>query len=217
MARRISANRTDKPSEFPAPAPITAKKLIAVEGKDEIKFFEALLKYLDVADCDLREVGGKDKFNKKLPELKKASGFDDIEKFVVIRDADNSANGAFDSIKKILKGEGFKVPGKKNSFAAGNPIVGIYILPGIAEEGFLEDLCLKLVGNHPAMKCVEDFEKCAKKLPRPPNNISKAKAQVYLAAMPELAWQVGLGALKGYWNFDSPYLKNLKDFLNKLK
>ena len=51
----------------------------------------------------------------------------------------------------------------------------------------------------------------------PPNNIAKAKAQVFLAAMPELVKSVGVGAQKGYWDFNSEELTDLKSFINNLR
>jgi hypothetical protein len=123
----------------------------------------------------------------------------------------------------ILEKEGFTYPKKHGQFSKGNPKVGIFIMPGEAIEGtMLEDLCLKTVENHPAMKCVNEFATCVSTLENRPKNISKAKVQVFrakvfLAAQPEVVDLVGLGAQKKYWNFDSPSLDELKRFLSNLK
>ena len=77
----------------------------------------------------------------------------------------------------------------------------------------LEDLCLKTVEHHPAMRCVATFIGCVLELENPPNNIAKAKAQAFLAAMPRLVNSVGLGAQKGYWDFNSEELTDLKAFI----
>ena len=90
-------------------------------------------------------------------------------------------------------------------------------MPGNSDAGMLEDLCLKTVEHHPAMHCVELFIDCISKLEKPPNNITKAKAQAFLAAMPKLANSVGVGAQKGYWNFNSEELTDLKSFINNLR
>jgi hypothetical protein len=82
---------------------IRQKKVLAVEGKDEINFFNALLEYVGILDFDIHEVGGKDQFKSKLPALVKMSGFSDVEVLVVIRDADEDANAAFKSINDILR------------------------------------------------------------------------------------------------------------------
>lgn len=209
------------------PAPIKSKKVLAVEGRDEENFFDAMLRYIDITDFDIRWVGGKDKFKIRLSALKKASGFfnADGSSFVthlaIVRD--RNSGDAFKSIEGILKKEGFTPPKKHGRFSESSPKVGIFIMPGETIEGtMLEDLCLKTVENHPAMKCVNEFATCVSDLETKPKNISKSKvqvfkAQVFLAAQPEVVDSVGLGGQKKYWNFDSPALNELKQFLGNLK
>ena len=147
--------------------------MIAVEGKDEVNFFNALLKYAGIADFDVYEVGGKHQFKNKLPALVRMSGFADVEVLAIIRDADNDANGAFESIRNILKKEKLKPPIQTNQFAKGSPKIGIFIMPGNSDTGMLEDLCLKTVEHHPAMACVESFIDCVSNLENPPNRNNK--------------------------------------------
>lgn len=90
-------------------------------------------------------------------------------------------------------------------------------MPGKSQQGMLEDLCLKTVENQPAMKCVDIFVTCASNLKKKPKNLSKTKVQTYLAAMPEIVNSLGIGAKKGYWNFGSSELNDLKSFLEKMK
>ena len=90
-----------------------------------------------------------------------------------------------------------------NQFSDGNPRIGIFIMSGNSDTGMLEDLCLKTVGEHPAIECVNTFIDCASGLNNPPKIMSKAKAQAFLTAMPKIANSVGVGAQKGYWNLDS--------------
>ncbi len=209
------------------PNPIKSKKILAVEGQDEENFFDALLRNMKLTDFDIRQVGGKDQFKNKLPALKNVSGFfkADGSPFVthlaVVRD-ENSDN-AFASVTNILKKEGFTPPKKHGLFSNANPKIGIFIMPGETVKGtMLEDLCLKTVENHKAMQCVEEFASCVSALPTSPKNISKTKvhvfkAQVFLAAQPEVVDTVGLGAQKKYWDFESPALEELKQFLSNLK
>ncbi len=200
------------------PEPITKKRLLVVEGEDEINFFEKLLKYINMTDLvDIREVGGKAQFKNKMPVLQKASGFNRLEHIAIIRDADENAAGAFASIAGIIKNIGLTPPEKAGQFSSSKPRVGIFIMPDNASKGMLEDLCLRTVKDHKAIECVSGFIGCVKVLEPPPKNRSKAKAQAFLAAMPEIANSVGVGALKGYWNFDSEELKPLIHFLGQLK
>jgi len=202
--------------------PITSKKIIAVEGPDDDKFFDALLRYMSITDFDIRFVGGTGEFQNKLPNLKKTSGFlyADGSSFVthlaIIRD--ENGDNAFSSVSNILKREGFTPPESHGQFSDANPKVGIFIMPGKTVQGtMLEDLCLKTVEKHPAMKCVNEFVYCVSALETKPKNISKAKAQTFLAAQYDLVKSVGLGAQKNYWDFDSSALNELKQFLSYLK
>jgi len=209
------------------PVPIKSKKILGVEGLDEVNFFDALLKYINIAGVQIYEVGGKGQFKNKLPILKKASGFFNadgspfVTHLAVIRD--KNSDDAFESIVGILKKEGFTSPKKHGEFSNDNPKVGVFIMPGKTVKGtMLEDLCLKTVENHPAMKCVEEFASCVSALLTSPKNVSKAKAhifkaQVFLAAQPEVVDSVGVAAQKKYWDFDSPALNELKQFLGNLR
>ncbi len=202
--------------------PIIYKKIIAVEGPDDDNFFDALLRRMNIKDYDIRFVGGKDEFKNKLPALKNVSGFFDangsplVTHLVIIRD--ENGDNAFESVTNILKKEGFTPPKKHGLFSNGNPKIGIFIMPGTTVKGtMLEDLCLKTVEKNPEMKCVNEFASCVSAMEPKPKNMSKAKAQTFLAAQPEIANSVGVGAQKGYWNFESTVLEELKQFLNNLK
>ena len=209
------------------PNPIINKKILAVEGNDEKNFFDKLLKYLGISDFQIEDVGGKEKFPKRFPALLKTPGFFAPDKtplvthLAIVRDKDKDE--ALKSIINIVTDAGLTAPTKNAEFSDAVPKVGIFIMPGETVEGtMLEDLCLKTVENHPAMKCVDEFASCVSALPASPKNISKAKvqvfkAQVFLAAQPETVDSVGLGAQKNYWDFESPVLEELKQFLSHLK
>jgi len=210
----------DKPSD--GIGTIKSTKILAVEGEDEKNFFSALLKYMKITGCDIRVVGGKNQFKNKFPALKKASGFynadgsSSISHLAIIRDKDG--DDAFDSIVDTLRRAGFTAPEDTCQFVGDNPEIGVFVMPGNTINGtMLEDLCLKTVENKPCFKCVEDFLSCVSQLESPPNNPSKAKAQVFLAAQPKIFNSVGLGAIHNYWDFDSPVLEELKHFLSHLK
>jgi len=139
-----------------------------------------------------------------------------VSHVAIIRDKDEDE--AFESISNIVATAGLKPPTKHSTFSDGNPKIGIFIMPGTTIKGtMLEDLCLKTVENHPAMKCVNEFVSCASALEIKPKNIQKAKVQTFLAAQPEIANSVGVGAQKSYWDFESPALEELKQFLSRLK
>ena len=204
------------------PSRITSKRVLAVEGLDEKNFFDKLLKYLGISEFQIEDVGGKEKFPKKFPVLLKTPGFfapDEsslVTHLAIVRDKDEDE--AFQSVASIVAGAGLVPPSKHSTFSKGSPKVGVFIMPGSKVKGtMLEDLCLKTVEGHPAMKCVNEFASCVSALEAKPKNMAKAKAQTFLAAQAEIVNSVGLGAQRDYWNFDSPALDELKQFLGNLR
>ena len=196
---------------------ITHKKVLAVEGNDECEFFEALLDDMGITECQIYDIEGKPKFKYKIPALVKTSDFDKVEVFAIIRDADENHEGAFNSISHFVKEAGLKGPPQVNTFADGNPKVGIFIMPGNSENGMLEDLCLQTVKNRPVMEHVNHYINSVQKIEEGPKIVAKAKAQVYLASKPETVYSVGLGAKKKYWDFTSDALDGLKEFLENMR
>jgi hypothetical protein len=210
------------PDVIPFPQPITSSRVLAVEGQDDVEFFRAVLRTLGIAGCDIREVGGKSQFRDKLPSLKATTGFmapdgtSRVTHLAIIRDHD--ADNAFDSIAGFVRRLGFDPPSRHGEFSPGRPAVGIFIMPGESVEGsMLEDLCLKSVECSDAMECVRVFEGCVTALTPPPGNISKAKAQAFLAAQADIVNAVGLGAQRGYWDLGAPCFDELREFLRALR
>lgn len=198
---------------------IDKSKLLLVEGQDEVNFFRALLEKLGKNnEVKIIEVGGKDKFKTEFPAIINMPGFsENIEGMILIRDADNNFQSAFQSVQNLLKRYGFNISEPNKLFNNSGIRIGVYIMPGDSESGMLEDLCLRTQSNNPIMECVEYFFKeLEKKDIKQPSNMAKAKCQVFLAGMPKIVNSVGVGAIKGYWNLDHPALGDLRDFLNKL-
>lgn len=196
---------------------IKKSKILIVEGKDEVSFFKAFFKHEKIEGVQIYDIGGKDNFKNDLPIFVRLSNFSRVETMAVIRDADENADQAFISIKNILKKENLTPPNQKNQFADGEPKIGIFIMPGDSDEGMLEDLCMKTIANHPILECVDEFITCVSERGVLPKNKAKAKAQVFLAAMPEIVNSVGLGALRNYWNFESDELVNLRIFIKNFR
>jgi hypothetical protein len=201
---------------------VTCKKILAVEGKDEKNFFGKLLKHLSITGVQIEDVGGKNQFCDKFPALLirpgvfAPDGSSLVTHLAIVRDKDHDQ--ALQSVVNIVTDTGLTAPEDNALFSDGKPKVGIFIMPGNTVVGtMLEDLCLKSVEGHPAMKCVDDFISCVRGLKDRPKNEPKAKVQTFLAAQPEIVNSLGLGAQNDYWDFESPVLDELKRFLNNLK
>ena len=167
------------------PAAITKSKLLLVEGKDEIEFFEAFLDNIGVDDVELRPVGGISKFKRNLKALKTFSGFHRVKSIGIVRDADYDPSNAFQSIKNALTAAGLPVPSTPYCPIPGPPKVNIAVLPAADRDGMLEDLCLQTVEQDPAMVCVKDFFRCLQKQVDPsdyPRTEAKARVRAFLTS-----------------------------------
>lgn len=212
------------------PETIKHPKVLLVEGKDEVNFFDALLKHCEVDNVDIREVGGKTKFPDELEAF--LLSFDkQVQAYAIIRDADEGAASAFQSVAGLLDKQKEPVPTGPTQYAENEKRrVGVFIMPGNQSEGMLEDLCMQTVQDHPAIHCVDGFIGCLEqalpvKQPNTPKesgqsyfpkNLSKAKAQAFLSSQYETVGSVGLAAQKGYWNLDHAVLDDLKAFIQAL-
>lgn len=210
---------------------VTHTKVVLVEGKDEVNFFDALLTHLGVSDVGVREVGGRDRFPEQFAAFRNDPGFGRVRALAIVRDADFDPAATLASVRDLLGRHSLPCPRESAAFAAeGGRSVGVYIMPGESEHGMLEDLCLKTVGDHPVFACVEQYMAClTAKLKRHasgesrerrehyyPKNEAKAKAHAFLAGMYEVVPSVGVAAQKGYWDLDHMALDGLKRFLSQL-
>lgn len=215
-----------------SPEQITHDRVLLVEGRDETNFFAAMLKHVGLDQrMQIIEIGGRDKFLNGFPAFLNLPGFDQVQAYGMIRDADTNHSSTFESIKGLLERHGQPCPKQHNAFAATDTLkTGVFILPGNQEMGMLESLCRQMVADHPAMACVETFIDClSDRLERKPasetrdhskiyfpKNIEKARLLAFLACLHEPTTSVGLAAQKGFWPFDHAALSDLRDFLQKL-
>ncbi len=140
---------------------IKAKKLLAVEGKDECNFFESLFRYEKLDGIQPVDIGGKDKFHIELPLLMNVDGFRNVETIGFIRDAEDLvAKSAFHSICETLRKNKMPVPIAVKQFTNDKPKTGIYIMPDNHNPGALENLCLKAIEGQKIKDCMDDYISC---------------------------------------------------------
>nr|VFJ98510.1 MAG: hypothetical protein BECKLFY1418B_GA0070995_11224 [Candidatus Kentron sp. LFY] len=221
---------------------VESSRLLAMEGKDECNFFEAMLKHIGIEDVQLVDIGGKDKFKVEFPLLYNSPGFSEVRSLGFIRDAeDKKADAAFSSIRSVLEKHHLPMPNATKTIIDGKNDqgkdirigifidgkndqgkdirIGIFIMPNNADKGMLEDRCLASVREESVFSCVDEYVKCCLAV-LPENerhlNRSKTKVQTYLAARKDIANSLGIGAHKGYWNLDHPSFDAIKEFLREL-
>jgi hypothetical protein len=198
--------------------PITKPKAIAVEGKDDQYFFDALLKHLGLKQIQVVPMEGKYPLTDKIEAVKNTSGFSGVISFGVAIDADRNYVATFQSVCGALRHSNLLVPTGplKTAKAKGNPSITVIILPRKNTQGILEDLCLQAVKSDPALPCVNRYFKCLSKRGVTTNNISKAKVHAFLSSRKEPDLRLGEAAMAGCWPFGNPAFKEVKRFLNML-
>lgn len=171
---------------------IAATKIIGVEGKDDKRFLEALLRELSIVGVQILEFEGKSNFRNQILALKNTPGFSSISICAFIRDADeNPPEAAFRSVCDALSNAGLTFPANDQNFSEGNPKVGIFIMPGNGRNGAIEDLCLESIKDEDFFNCINQYFECLGAIP---SNVSKAKTLCYLSGKEPYANSLGYAA-----------------------
>lgn len=197
-------------TEASQPKPVNATRVLVGEGVEEVLFFEALLAHLQIPCIQVEECRGKAGLAPYLKALKNRSGFSRVEKLGIVRDADEDSVAADSSVESALS---------QASFSA-SLIVKKLILPGKAQIGALENLCLLTMKGQPIETCIEDYLLCAAGATGSSHttttNKAKARIHAWLAAQQQPDLRLGHAARKGLLNWDSPAFEELKEFLRGL-
>lgn len=201
----------------PAIPPIEKSSVLVVEGEQDRFFFEAFIRNLSLENIQVLGIGGKTTLSSRLITLAQRSGFSDtVTSLGIVRDADDNPKGAFQSVCSALKAAELSVPRRPLSTVGSTPRVTVMILPDANSTGMLEDVCLKAVENETAMSCVNEFFECLLQQGLSlPKNASKARIQVYLAAL-EAELRLGEAAQKGLWTWSHPAFDEIKAFLRQI-
>ncbi len=208
---------------MPEPKPEALKKpvLFVVEGKDDERFFQALVASQGLDErVQVYGIGGRSNLSQTLKALKNTPGFDQIRHLIIVRDADEDPGSAFQSGQNALRQAGLPIPQHPLESTHGTvPVVTVILLPGGSQQGTLEDLCLKSVAGDPAIPCVEAYFECLNQRGLGPRGrkLSKAKVHVFLASREEPGLRLGEAADRGYWPWDAAAFKEIRQFLESIR
>ena len=203
---------------MPEPNTIESRIQLLVEGNDQRNFFEAFIDHLSLADIQIQNFGGVTDLRPFLSILVKRSGVrETVQSVGIVRDAETSAQAAFQSVQSSLENAGLPVPNQSERRAGSSPAVTVLILPGDNSPGMLETLLNETFANTPEEACINSFFECVEDssgvpLQRP----HKARAQAYLATKPEPHLSVGVAAKRDYWNLNHPVFNRVRQFLTAL-
>lgn len=222
MPHRVREDRRDSRDGC---GPLKTSKLLVVEGNDDLNFFRALVDHLSIDDVGIRHSSGRDAMSSFLPGLLTTTGFENVRSLGIVRDADDRASSAFQSVQRFLGKANLPVPPKparrweaKNHRTNGRkaPAVSVFVLPDCESPGMLETL-LHWTLSPEMNACISKFLECAHDVGgRPPKNKAKARVFAYLATQEQPRHSVGMAAKQGVWDFDHTAFQDLITFLRGL-
>ncbi len=190
---------------------------LLVEGKDQLRFSQSLLRHLGIGDVQIHDFGGVSQLRSFLSGFVASDGFSKVERIGVIRDAEESAEDAFRSVQNALENVELSVPKQPEERAGSSPSVSALILPGAGRPGMLETLLCESFAGTPANGCIDRFFECmASVSDLRIANADKARVFAFLAATPKPRHSVGVAALQGLWNLEHAAFKVVRRFLEEL-
>jgi hypothetical protein len=196
------------------PISVEKPKQLLVEGRDEEGFFGALLKHLDIDDIEVQNYGGKNNFRRFLNVFVISPEFDRVQSIGIVRDADDSAASAFQSVQGSLQFVNLPTPGEMLAPAGDPPRVSVFILPDNTKCGALEDLCLSALEDDPAISCVSEFMQCVRQSAEEvPGNEAKARVHAFLASREDPELRLGEAAQRGFLPWRNTAFAQLIGFL----
>lgn len=196
----------------PLMVPIKRPKVIAVEGKEDRKLFDAFIRNLHLRNIQVVAMGGRHPLTKRIESVKNTPGFSQVTSFGVVIDADRNYQAAFQSLCAALRNINLAVPTSELTKVGNSPSVVLMVLPKRGRCGTLEDLCLNAVRSDPAIPCVNRYFACLSRKGINTRNISKAKIRAFLSSRPKADLTIGDAAYAGYW----PFLDSTFDDVRRL-
>jgi hypothetical protein len=188
----------------------TKSKVLFVEGKDEEAVISAIAKDAGRADIEALGVGGKDQFPNKFPPAVMQSSFKQVKALGIIQDADDDAEAAFKRVTKLLADHKLPSPKKPGEFIDGPIRVGILVLPGAGQTGYLENLFLASYTGSAQILCVDSFAGCC----APFRTLTtKERAHALLVAIGAPETRLGRAFESGQVNANGAAFAVLKDFV----
>jgi len=190
-----------------APKPIESTRILLREGVEEELFLHALFKHLGLSSVQVENYSGKSNLTPFLKALKNRPGFARVEKLGILRDGDDEPTAAASSVDSAIA---------QASFPAELSVRKL-ILPGGAQIGALENLCLQSIAGQLIESCVEEYINCAARATgyshTTTTNKAKARIHAWLAAQPKPDLRLGHAAAAGLIEWSSPAFDQLKSFV----
>jgi hypothetical protein len=200
--------------------------IVACEGADDEAFLSRMLDHLSVAPYRVDRYQGKPQLPRYLRGLRDSTDFETVRAVGIIRDADNNAAGAWQSVSDLLRRLDFPRPRAASAVRTGVCAIdgiarafGVFIMPGGDATGALEDLCLRGISEGESLACVDEFLTCVTGrtgVACHEQDVPKARLNAWLASRHNPSLRIGHAVAAGVLPPDSPAFGPIKRFLTDL-
>lgn len=197
--------------------------LLLVEGIEDARFFNAILRRVERTDVQIADVRGKDNFRPFLfSVLTKSESFSRLRRLGIVRDADSSAQSTLRSLQNALVHAQLPAPSQVwVPQQDGQLTVSLAILPDGSSQGNIEDLCLLSIENSSESICVDRYVECRVSAGAQiaNNRLAKSKLHAYLAVGKDRmhpGLRLGEAAEAGVWDWENPAFQRIIGFLQNL-
>ena len=193
------------------------KDVLVVEGYSDLLFYAEVLETVGKhPQVFIKELGGKVELAKKLETFVNPALLAKKDAIGFILDADTNPAATRSQMEQLLS----KITNQAvfdGSWTAGNPRIGLFIVPGGADQGEIESLVWKSWGNDPAnaghKECIEDYVNCMASKGAQAHSPDKGLIGALLAIQSDEDPRLGPGARTNVFDLQRPELKALRDFL----
>ena len=194
---------------------IKSETLLLVEGNDHRNFFEAFRDHLTIPKMQIENYGGVNQLSGVLAAYASSREFGAVRRLGIIRDAESSAESAFQSVRSALGKANLALPERIGEVTTGDPLVGVLVLPDDG-PGMLETVLARCFAETREDDCIDRFFQCVKADGRTILRSEKARTCAYLATTRDPHVSVGVAAKKGVWNFTHDAFNKIREFLSRL-
>lgn len=199
------------------------KLVLVVEGYSDLAFYAEFLEHIGRhPGVFIEDVEGKGNMRRALKALITPELLREKTHIGVIVDADQNAQGAFESIRNtLLQLTGAAVASHATWSTAPNYgcQVGVFIAPNGTDSGEVETLVWDAWSganeNLRATACIEQYLTCMAGLQRLPQSLDKARLGSLLAILNDEDARLGPGAQRRIFDFNNPKFDSLREFLSE--
>jgi|GEM_PF-5313169 len=199
-----------------APEKITQPCLILVEGDDDARFIDRLLKHCNLKDnTQVLEINGKSEFRFSIQLALKERI---VQAICCIQDADDCPSDALHALRAAISNAGIAPPEEPCEIGIGPPSIAYLLLPLGDIPGCIESFLLptvrQLTDEHRA--CIDTLYTCVQHDFEGRVAVwDESRLLVTMALWANGTRSVGLAAERNHFNLDHPILDPLKDFLRR--